>query len=84
MQAEFSFASSVVPTQISCVWGEWVGVGGGDNWQYFHVCMKSQTCYHQMLWLYSMQIQHIHPMHAILYPHTKNGDLLGGVDLTTP
>ena len=25
------------------------GRGGGDNWQYCHVCMKSQTCYHQML-----------------------------------
>ena len=42
------------------------GWGRGDNWQYCHVCMKSQTCYHQMLWLNSMQIQHIHPMHAIL------------------
>ena len=50
--------------------GCWVRVGGGggrgDNWQYCHICMISQTCYHQMLWLYSMQIQHIHPMHAIL------------------
>ena len=63
MQAEFSFASSVVPySAIMCVGGG----GGGDNWQYCHVCMKSQTCYHQMLWLYSMQIQHMHPMHALL------------------
>ena len=56
--------------------------GGGDNWQYCHVCMKSQTCYHQMLWLYSMQIQHIHPMHAICN-HTlrMDRDLLGGVGL---
>ena len=28
MQAEFSFASSVVPTQLSCVC---VGVGGGGR-----------------------------------------------------
>ena len=27
MQAEFNFASSVVPTQISCVWGGGVITG---------------------------------------------------------
>ena len=37
MQAEFNFASSVVPTQISCVWvggGVWLGVITGSTAMY--------------------------------------------------